>query len=310
MANDSAPPPSELFQPVKDRYGNRLALVFGNEFKDGKCPFYQKQCSHCDIGAGEGTQFTTAMNTERLRFFRTYYASVLPTLNHLVVYNSGSVLNPKEMARETLGDILGYAASLDQCTTVSFDSREAFATKGNIDYLVAGLRQNQQARVILGLETQDDEIRMGKLKKRMTKESIEKVFETIGSYQGKVGLDINFVFQPPEIVGEEAIRESVRTVDYCLDLAKKYKVPLDFNFHPYYPSKKSKGMFPHHPRASVENTKKALLAMKEKIDERKSDAKIFIGWQDEEHDQEQRERKTELEQVMKDFERFNLTQKF
>jgi len=73
MSNPISPNKSTLFEPVKDTYGSRLALVFGNEFKGGECPFYTaKQCHHCDIGAGEGTQFTTKMNRERLDFFRQH----------------------------------------------------------------------------------------------------------------------------------------------------------------------------------------------------------------------------------------------
>ena len=69
--NPTIPDESILFDPVRDTHGRRLALVFGNEFKEGECPFYTaRQCHHCDIGAGEGTQFTPVMNRERLAFFR------------------------------------------------------------------------------------------------------------------------------------------------------------------------------------------------------------------------------------------------
>ena len=175
------PQESSLFDPVTDAYGNRLALVFGNEFKGGRCPFYQKQCTHCDIGAGEGRQFNYDLNKQRLEFFKKHYAPVLPDVAHLVIYNSGSTLNKSEMSRETLKEILDYAASLKNCKVVSFDSREAYITGENLKFLVANLREDQQVRVILGHESHNDEIRIGKLKKIMTKQAIEKVLPSLGT---------------------------------------------------------------------------------------------------------------------------------
>src|SRR3989344_6473673 len=307
--NPAIPYKSILFDPVRYSYGSRLALVFGNEFKGGECPFYTaKQCYHCYIGAGEGTQFTTKMNRERLDFFRQHYGDVLGNAGHLVVYNSGSTLNKAEMSRETLEHIAECASCLDRCKIVSFDSREMYITKDSLDYVVNKLRGDQQARAILGVESQSDEVRIGKLNKRMKKEGIERAFEVVGKYDGKVGIDVNIVFQPPELIGEEAIREAVETLRYGLDLGERYRVPVDFNFHPYYPSKRSRAMYPDHSRANLEDSKEALRRMKLEIEARSSNAKIFIGWQDEEHDQQQEMRGAELEQGMGKFDRFNVTQ--
>lgn len=310
MANNPIiPDESRLFEPVRDIYGSRLALVFGNEFSKGECPFYTaKQCHHCDTGAGEGTQFNTEMNKERLDFFKLHYADTLSSVNHLVVYNSGSTLNRREMSRETLENIARYASSLDKCKIVSFDSREMYITEDSLDYIVDRLREDQQARVILGVESQSDEVRIGKLNKRMTKQGIEKSFATVGRYNGRVGVDVNIVFQPPELVGEEAIREAVETVKYSLDLAEKHGVSVDFNYHPFYQTKRSRSMYPNHPRADLGDAKRALVKMIEEIEARGGKSKIFIGWQDEEHDQERDVRVAELERELESFDKFNVSQ--
>lgn len=301
----SKPDKSILFEPVADAYGSRLALVFGNEFAKGECPFYTaKQCNHCDIGAGEGKQFDSEMNRERLGFFQEQYE--LQGIEHLVIYNSGSTLNKREMSRETLGNVLDYASSLDSCKVVSLDSREMYVTEDSLDYVVGKLRDDQQARVILGVESQSDEVRIGKLNKRMTKQGIERAFRVASKYDGKVGVDVNIVFQPPELAGEEAIQEAVETLKYGLSLGEKYGVSVDFNFHPYYQSKKSLALFPEHPRADLQSGKEALRRMKEEIGER--DAKIFIGWQDEEHDQQSVLRVRELDKEVKSFDQFNVSQ--
>lgn len=300
-----------LFEPVQDVYGSRLAIVFGNEFADGKCPFYlAKQCNHCDIGAGEGWQFDTVSNKSRLEFFKTHYGNDIKDIEHLIIYNSGSVLNRKEISLETLDIILGFVSELKKCKIISFDSREQFITKENLDYIISKLRNDQQVRVVLGVESQDDKVRMINLNKNMSKESIEKAFRILEEYHGKVGMDFNILFQPPEYVGEKAIDESVKTLKYGLQLSKWYNVPVDFNFHPYYPSRKSSLLYPNHPRAKFEDAKKALEEMSLEISLSKLRSNIFIGWQDEGHDIEQKVRRQELIKQIRLFNKFNLLQSF
>ena len=306
----SAPDSAFLFKPVCDIYGKRLALVFGNEFTNGECPFYTaRQCSHCDIGAGEGKRFSFDLNAERLEFFKQYYMDVLPSVAHLVIYNSGSVLNLKEMSRDTLKNILTYASSLSNCRVISLDSREQFITNNSLEYLLANIRADQEPRVILGVESQSDEIRIGKLNKRMTKKDIELVFSVIGKYQGKIGVDVNIVFQAPELRGRAAIQDSINTLTYGLELGKKYDVSVDFNFHPYYPSKKSKEMYHLHPRANLQDAKTTLVKMKQEIDRFDHTSHIFVGWQDESHDQEQTTKQSELVREIDVFDNFNFSQR-
>jgi hypothetical protein len=95
-----APRAASLFEPVRDRYGWRLALVFGNHAPNGRCPYYPRACFHCDIGAGEGSAFDHATNRRRLDWFRDHYRAELDSISHLVLYNSGSILNPREMPPE------------------------------------------------------------------------------------------------------------------------------------------------------------------------------------------------------------------
>ena len=304
----AVPEKSTLFKPVVDGYGNRLALVFGNEAKDGKCPFYNRQCNHCDIGAGEGIQFNYKLNQERLAFFKTYYEDVLPKIIHLIIYNSGSILNKVEMSPATLKEVLDYANSLEQCQVISLDSREVYITQANLDRLFQYIRPDRQIQIILGIESQSEDIRINKLNKLMSKEDIERSFALVQQYNGKIGFDFNIVFQPPEIVGIEAINEATKTVEYGLNLSQQYNVPIDFNFHPYYPSTKSQKLFPHHPRAELQDALQALISMKKLINSNNSKAKIFIGWQDESHDREQDKRKRELTQYIEIFNQFNIHQ--
>jgi len=310
--NDSVvPDASRLFEPIVDTYGSRLALVFGNENdeegKEGMCPFVDK-CgrTYCDIGSGEGAQFTSEMNRQRLGFFKEQYNSVLEGVEHLIIYNSGSVLNRNEMSQETLSEILGYASTLQDCKVVSLDSREMYVTEKSLDYVVEKLREYQQARVIIGVETQDDDIRIGKLDKPMTKRGIERAFEVVGRYKGKMGIDVNIVFQLPGVLQEDAIAEAVKTAEFSLNLARKYGVPVDFNFHAYYPSATGRELFPDHPRSVISDELEAIRRIQQFVEG--DNSQLFLGWQDEGHDQEQPIRKIEEIRFRRMFDQFNRTQ--
>jgi hypothetical protein len=303
------PGPALRFGPVQDGYGTRLALVFGNEARGGVCPFYSRQCYHCDIGAGEGLQFDTAMNRERLMFFRRHYAAVLPKAAHLVLYNSGSVLNPRELAAGSLAAVLEYAAGLANCRVISLDSREAYISRAHLDRVLGCLRPDQQPRPILGLETQDDEARLGVLNKRMTRSAVEAAFRAVGHYEGRVGLDINIVFGLPPFQGRAAVVEAERTARLGLELAGRHGAPVDFNFHPYYPSRIAREHFPGHPRADLGAALEAVARIREAILRTGRPSMLFIGLQDESHDQEPSVRRAELARYAPLFHRLNVTQR-
>jgi hypothetical protein len=295
MDPDAAVPGKNLiFEPVPDGYGTRLALVFGNEAPGGACPFYGRQCYHCDIGAGEGVQFNSDLNSRRLAFFRQHYAAVLVRAAHLVLYNSGSVLNSRELSNQSLQAILKCAAALPACRVVSLDSREAFITPERVDFVLGHLRGDQQPRPVLGLETQDDTARLSVLNKKMLRSSVETVFRTVGRYRGRVGLDINVVFAPPPFRDHQAVAEAEATARYVLDLAECHRVPIDLNLHPYYPSRIGRERFPGHPRANLAAVLEAAHSIRAAALRSNLTAKVFIGWQDEAHDQEPALRTAEL----------------
>ena len=127
-----------LFAPARDRYGVRLALVFGNHAPGGRCPYYTAgQCSYCDIGAGEGAAATLESNRRRLAWFQEHYRQILPEVAHLVLYNSGSLLNPQEMPAELLDAILVWARSLPSVRVVSVDTREQAVTDRSVKRVAA-----------------------------------------------------------------------------------------------------------------------------------------------------------------------------
>lgn len=302
------PPVGSLFEPVTGPRGNRLALVFGNENEAGRCPFYQKQCTHCDLGAGEGIRFTPELNLARLTFFRQQYRAILPSIDHLVIYNSGSTLNPVELSPATMKEITAFAHGLPRCHRVSFDSREPFIKPARIKELVETLRHDQILGITLGLESQDDKVREQHLAKTLTREEIDGVFSAMASCPGRTAVELNLLFQPPGIVRKAAVEEALATVEYGLDLRDRFDVAVDFNFHPYYPSWKGSLEFPEHPRALVEDAIKALIFISRRLKARGGDTKIFVGWHDEGHDLQPARKQRELLLYWPGLASFNRTQ--
>lgn len=291
-----------LFDPVHDGYGPRLALVFGNQAPRGECPYYAAgRCHHCDIGAGEGRQFTLEDNRERLRWFQSHYAQVLGSIAHLVLYNSGSTLNPVELADVMLDEILDWAATLPALKLVSLDSREAFVKADRL----AGCQDRLQRplRPILGLESARESVRNLALDKRMSDSAIRRAFGEAA--KAGCGMDCNVVIAGPGTTGD-GVQDAVETARFAFDLAREAGLGVDLNLHPYYPSLRGRKRFPQHGRCPLPVAIRAIEAIAALV--RDSGSKLFIGWQDEGHDQDQQLRDLELSIIQDAFDRFNRTQ--
>ncbi|MDQ6975535.1 MAG: hypothetical protein Q9M22_03095 [Mariprofundaceae bacterium] len=295
-SNDRAIPNSNiLFEPVDDHYGRRLALVFGNHAKDGVCPYAQaKRCYHCDIGFGEGVQFDSTMNIRRLQWLQQYYASCWPGVAHLLIYNSGSTLNPRELSPKVCDRIISFAKSLPKLRQFSMDSREAFITTKYVRHLALALGSGKRFGVILGVESADERIRNKFLNKKMSGTAITKAlirfrqaWDGVEQAQRQQMADpvllINLVIGSPGTNNQTVITDALNTAHYAIKLAEEYQLPLDLNIHPYYPSRHSLQHYPDHPRASSQT----LLEVVNELNKLKSErVHFFIGLQDENHDQD------------------------
>jgi len=308
------PHPESLFKPVYDRRVLRLAIVLGNEAPSGICPYAAKNlCHHCDIGLGEGRRFDPAMNLARLRWLQKHYSSIWPKVAHLVVYNSGSVLNRLELAPETLTAVLDFARSLPELRLVSVESREAFVTAETVRRLTADLGAGREVRVIIGIESADDTIRNKLLRKQMPRVAIERAVRAISAVRRVIaskedkaalpGVAANVIVGGPGTTRESIVRDAVETSLYSLKIAQAYGLPLDLNLHPYYPSKRSIARFPDHPRPSLPALVDAVCSVAERVG---NYTPVFVGLEDEGHDQDpegKTEQATRLGRAAEDFNR-------
>jgi hypothetical protein len=288
------PHPESLFKPVYDRRGLRLAIVLGNEAPSGICPYAARNnCHHCDIGLGEGRRFDPAMNRARFRWLEKHYSRIWPRVAHLVVYNSGSVLNRLELAPEILTAVLDFARSLPELRLVSVESREAFVTPEVVSRLTADLGAGREARVIVGIESADDTIRNKLLRKQMPRKAIEravgaiatvrKVVAASGSKAALPGWAANVIIGGPGTTTKTIVRDAVETSMYSLLMAQANGIPVDLNLHPYYPSQRSTARFPEHPRPALPALVDAVCSVAQSVGD---NAVLFVGLEDEGHDQE------------------------
>lgn len=305
------PKADQLFRPVRDAYGKRLALVFGNHADQGECPFVAaSRCHHCDIGLGEGARFDLDTNRQRLKWYQRYFADDLPSVNHLVIYNSGSVLNPNEMPLELLVEILGFARSLPGVRAISVDSRESFVTTNRLVVLTRHLRQDQSLRVILGIESADDAIRNGLLQKGMSRAGILRAFsqvELAGEQLGdeRLGVDVNILVGGPGTTVLSTAKDAADTARFALTSST---APLDFNLHPYYPSLRGLAQFPSQKRCPWPTLVGAVEAVALVCRDDRRAPRLFIGVHDEGHDADSSGRTSMVRQIGDAINRFNATQ--
>ena len=136
----------------------RLSLVFGNEAKDGVCPFYRRdECSHRDIGAGEEKAATADSHAQRWNYFAHHYRRELPQVNHLVLYNSGLCSIPKR-CRRWRSVRSATKRLLPSLRMLSLDTRELFVQRDRLSAPRSRLPAQVSLRIILGLESADEEV--------------------------------------------------------------------------------------------------------------------------------------------------------
>ena len=170
---------------------------------------------------------------------------------------------------------------------LSLDTREVFVRRERLAELRKRLPSQVALRVIVGLESADDEVRLIYLNKRMPREAVERAVAEIAASGDNMGLWISLVFGPPGRRNEAASEDLLTGISYSLDLAQRYQLPIDFNIHPFYPSQRSLRMHQDHPRTDLALLHDALAAARAELAARGSDASLFVGWQDEAHDQRQ-----------------------
>jgi len=267
-----------LFDVREDLFGKRLPLIFGNE--NGICPFYG-QCKFCVIGSGEKDEngkiikFNPLINKKRLEAFRRYYGGILDKINHLVIYNSGSTMNEREMSTNTLNEIIKFANSLPNLKAISFDTRPEFVNENKIKKLSESFN-NKEVYFTIGLEAGDRKLRHWVLGKTIKEEDIENLLELSKNYSN-VGLELNIMYKHPGVRNrEEAFEDAKKIIDYGLNLSEKFKKPVLFNFHPFCHNIKTSFLFEGHKEPSSKESFEDYLKLLEYTNHRINSSNLLL----------------------------------
>lgn len=231
------PQPGFVFDVEKDFYGNRLALVFGNE--SGACPNYSSGCRFCEIGAGEycGHRFSIKENCLRASWFLEHYGcKQLLLLDHLLLYNSGSVLDEKQFSTQSLRSVVEILRQCCSPRVVSFDTRCEYVEEEKLVLLSQLFSGVELSLLNIGLELFDDDLRQRKLRKKLGLSDLEKVFRLLSSKKLALtwGVAINFMVGFPFLSPAESLADLSQGIDFFHRQSVKYDLPVNFNVHPFY----------------------------------------------------------------------------
>jgi uncharacterized Fe-S cluster-containing MiaB family protein len=289
-------------------------LVFGNHAPHGQCPRYAAgTCHHCDIGAGEGAAFNSELNRRRLAWFQEHYRQVLPEVVHLVLYNSGSLLNPKEMPADLLDEVLVWTRSLPALRIVSLEAREDAVTEPAVCRVADALGPGRMARVILGLETSDDHLREEILAKRMPRAAVKRAVAAIALVGAKlgtqrIGLTFNILVGGPRTSLRTAVDDAVATADFAVETGRAADISVDLNLHPYYRSARGRMHFPAHDRCSPQTVAVAASVIAKRVALHVPPTALFIGIEEEGNDRDATSLDWRAATVRDAFAKFNQSQ--
>ena len=143
---------------------------------------------HCDIGAGEGVSIRSRNRTAAgSRGLPDHYRTILDSISHLVLYNSGSVLNPREMPPDFLDEIFTFArSSAGRSRPFARLARGFYQATESLRRILAVAGERITVRPILGIESSDDRIRNEILRKAMPRATIIRVFRDLGAARSRV----------------------------------------------------------------------------------------------------------------------------
>jgi radical SAM superfamily enzyme YgiQ (UPF0313 family) len=253
------------------------------------------------------------MNRQRLAWFQEHYDGILRDVQHLVLYNSGSILNPQEMPADLLDEILGWSRTLPNLQVVSLESRESMATQDSLRRTADAVGTGRTVRVILGLETSDDRLRNEVLAKNMPRSAVNRAVDAVRSVarelgHNRIGLTFNILIGGPGTTPENAFEDARATAQFALEIARGAGVLVDLNLHPYYRSARGQEYFPAQARCSHRIVARVASAIARLTASSAHASMLYIGVEAEGHDPDFSTAGWREDIVHKAFQRFNRSQ--
>ena len=209
-----------IFDPLLKRKSRRWLL----ELPGAGCEWWKKSggCTMCAFNqATQRYTFGGKLYPNFIFMLLFYYAYQQVKRKNpelLVIYNGGSFLSDKEIPEKTQLAILRFVEKHPTIKKIMVESRADLITGGKLSRYAEAI-DGKDLEIAIGLESVDDAVRNGCLKKGLTK----KKFEQAIALCHQVGFSVfAYVFlKPPCLSEKEAIEDAVRTIEYC------FKVGVD-----------------------------------------------------------------------------------
>jgi archaeosine synthase beta-subunit len=145
--------------------------------------------------------------------------------------NEGSALDPRRFYRESLHHLLDHAAQLPKLEVIAMETRPEYIREDVLRQIQA--RTDKRLDVTVGFETQDDDIRIRQLNKRISKRIMEERIALLGDLG--VRLTSYVMVKPaPGMTDEHGVREAIATIAYLKEVCDRHGVELIAYLTPTY----------------------------------------------------------------------------
>lgn len=203
-----------IYDPLQSKPVKRWVL----ELPGAGCEWYKKTggCTMCGFNQAAGKYNFGGKLHPHLVFMAIFlwaYRRVRKARpEQLVIYNGGSFLNDREIPLKTQLAILRFAQLHPTLKKIMVETRAEFITREKL-YAYYEATGKKKLEIAIGLESANDAVRNGCLKKGLAK----KTFETAVQLCRQFGFEtLAYVFLKPDCLSEtEAIADAVATIEYC-----------------------------------------------------------------------------------------------
>jgi archaeosine synthase beta-subunit len=207
----------KIYDPLLKKTVNRWVL----ELPGAGCEWHKKSggCTMCAFN--QSTQkytFGGKLYPHFIFMLIFYYAYLM--IRHkkpeqLVIYNGGSFLCDNEIPRKTQLAILRFVQRHSTINKIMVESRANYVTTQKMGEYTEAIG-HKDLQIAIGLESSDDKVRNGCLKKGMSKATFELAVALCQEFNFQT---FAYVFLKPHCLNEkEAVADAISSIKYCFDV--------------------------------------------------------------------------------------------
>jgi archaeosine synthase beta-subunit len=216
-----------LYDGVRSFLGRKDLVL---SFYTRKCQF---DCSYCTLPNRSSNEDVPAEDINRqIDFVFEKYSSRLRDFRQLSFGNEGSVLDRRRFHTHSMHHLIERSHEIPDLDVLSLETRPEYLHRAPLEDVLSRTHA-RTVDVTVGFETQDDEIRQGVLRKRISR----RVMEDRVALLGALGIRLTsyvMVRPAPGMTEEHGVQEAVATVDYLRALCARHGVDLVVYLTPLY----------------------------------------------------------------------------